>query len=146
MCGYHELLTPCCHEKTGFTPSSSHQCSHYFINNRHYRTGSTHSWIVSSPAMFSNVICSNCRKLKEHEIKQIKAQLREEEKIVDEERKATEGAEEERRQMEDARDLRGWGKELRRSKKERVEGNVSPAEALRRQLAGLKVDDGEGPS
>ncbi|KAI5211982.1 hypothetical protein AUEXF2481DRAFT_2288 [Aureobasidium subglaciale EXF-2481] len=146
MCGYHELLTPCCHEKTGFTPSSSHKCSHYFINNRHCRTGSTHSWIVSSPAMFSNATCSNCGKLKEHEIRQIKAQMREEENIAEEERKAAEGAEKERRQMEDARDLREWGKELRRSGKEMIEGKMSAAEALRRQLARLKFDDGVGPS
>ncbi|KAI5199539.1 hypothetical protein E4T39_06171 [Aureobasidium subglaciale] len=146
MCGYHELLTPCCNEKTGFTPSSSHKCSHYLVNNRHCRTGSIHSWIVSSPAMFSNTTCSNCRKLKEHETKQINDQIREEERIVEEERKAAERAEEERRQMEDARELRGWGKELRRSRKERSEGKMSAAEALRSQLAGLKIDDGKGPS
>lgn len=48
---------------------------------------------------------------------------------------------EERRQQEQARELRLWDKEMRRVKEERGKGNA--VEALRSQIAGLKVKDGE---
>jgi hypothetical protein len=53
---------------------------------------------------------------------------------------------EERRKAEEARQSRLWDKEMKRVREERKEGKRSAVEALRSQLAGVKVDNGEGPS
>jgi hypothetical protein len=99
MCGYHELQTPCCNEKIGFTPSSSHKCTHYFTNNRFCRTGSIHSWILPLPPLTTNKICENCKKADEHKQAILKAEIRREEMLKEKERVE----QEERRKAEEAR-------------------------------------------
>lgn len=51
---------------------------------------------------------------------------------------------EERRKQEQARELRLWDKELKRVRDERKSGSGSgsAADALRSQMAGLKIKDG----
>jgi hypothetical protein len=142
MCGYHELQTPCCNEKIGFTPSSSHKCTHYFTNNRFCRTGSIHSWILPLPPLTTNKICENCKKADEHKQAILKAEIRREEMLKEKERVE----QEERRKAEEARQSRLWDKQMKRVREERKEGKRSAVEALRSQLAGVKVDNGEGPS
>ncbi|THW58114.1 hypothetical protein D6D20_07461 [Aureobasidium pullulans] len=82
MCGYNELLTPCCHEKTGFSPTI--KCTLYFQNNRYCRTGSIHSWILSSPPLTSRILCDNCKKIDDHEIKEIEREIEERKKAEEE--------------------------------------------------------------
>ncbi|THZ71335.1 hypothetical protein D6C84_10275 [Aureobasidium pullulans] len=134
MCGYNELLTPCCHEKTGFSPTI--KCTLYFQNNRYCRTGSIHSWILYSPSLTSRILCDNCKRIDDHKIKEI-------EREIEERRKA----EEEGRRGEEARGLRALDKEIKRRSDERREERQSAAAALRSQFAGMEIEDGgEGPS
>lgn len=137
MCGYHELQTPCCGEKIGFSPSSSHKCSHYYTNNRYCRTGSIHSWILPTPPLTTSTKCESCKQDENHEQAVLQAEIKRREKQMEKEREE----QEERRQQEQARELRLWDKEMRRVKEERGKGNA--VEALRSQIAGLKVKDGE---
>ncbi|TIA28970.1 hypothetical protein D6C78_10476 [Aureobasidium pullulans] len=134
MCGYNELLTPCCHEKTGFSPTI--KCTLYFQNNRYCRTGSIHSWILSSPPLTSRILCDNCKKIDDHEIEEIEREIEERKK-----------AEEVRKRGEEARELRALDKEIKRRSDGRREERQSAAAALRSQFAGLDIEDGgEGPS
>lgn len=134
MCGYNEILTPCCHEKTGFSPTI--KCTLYFQNNRYCRTGSIHSWILSSPPLTSRILCDNCKKIDDHEIKEIEREIEERKK-----------AEEQRRRGEEARELRALDKEIKRRSDGRREERQSAAAALRSQFARLDIEDGgEGSS
>lgn len=138
MCGYHELQTPCCGEKTGFAPSSDHKCTHYFTNNRYCRTGSVHSWILTSPPLTTRKKCENCRKVDEHDQALLQAEMKRQEKQMEKERLE----QEERRNQEQARELRLWHKELKRVQEERKGAKGSAVDALRSQMAGLKIKDG----
>lgn len=136
MCGYHELQTPCCGEKTGFSPSSDHKCTYYFTNNRYCRTGSVHSWILPSTPLTTRTKCENCKKADDHEQAVLQAEIRKREKQMEKER----AEQEERRQHEQARELRLWDKELKRVGEERKDG--SAVDALRSQMAGLGIKNG----
>ncbi|KAI4760293.1 hypothetical protein E4T52_06790 [Aureobasidium sp. EXF-3400] len=142
MCGYHELQTPCCNEKTGFRPSPSHKCTHYFTNNRYCRTGSIHSWILVCPPLTTNLTCENCKQVNDHRRAITQVEIDRDELLRQEERKE----QEERRKNEEARQSRLWDKELKRVREERKQGKKSAVEALRSQLVGMKIDHGEGPS
>ena len=138
MCGYHELQTPCCGEKTGFSPSSDHKCTHYFTNNRYCRTGSIHSWILSSPPLTTRTKCESCKQEEKHEQAILQAEIKRREKQLEKERLE----QEERRKQEQARELRLWDKELKRVREERKSGSGSAVDALRSQMAGLKIKNG----
>jgi hypothetical protein len=153
MCGYHELKTPCCREKTGFAPSPAHRCTHYFTNNRYCRTGSIHSWILPIEPLTSKKKCENCKTASERRLAAVNAEIEKDKLLIkkeraeEEERRKKERAEEEqRRKDEEARQVRLWEKETKRAKVERKEGKKSAREALRSQLAGMRLDNGEGPS
>ena len=141
MCGYHELQTPCCHEKMGFAPSPSHKCTHFYTNNRYCRTGSLHSWILPSQPLTTNSLCPNCKTAEEHHQALLAAEMRKQEAQREKERKE----QEERRKDEEARSSRLWDKEVRRVAEE-WKGKGKAVEALRSQLAGARMDNGEGPS
>ncbi|KAI4739665.1 hypothetical protein E4T50_09887 [Aureobasidium sp. EXF-12298] len=136
MCGYHELQTPCCGEKTGFSPSPDHKCIHYYTNNRYCRTGSVHSWILPSPPLPTRNKCENCKKTDDHVQAILQAEIKRREKQMERER----AEQEERRSQEQARELRVWDKELKRVRAERKDG--SAVDALRSQMAGLGVKNG----
>lgn len=138
MCGYHELQTPCCGEKTGFSPSSDHKCTHYFTNNRYCRTGSVHSWILPSQPLTTRKKCEDCKKADEHDQVLLQAEIKKQEKLMEKERLE----QEERRKQEQARELRLWDKELKRVQQERKGGKGSAVDALRSQMAGLKIENG----
>ena len=53
---------------------------------------------------------------------------------------------EERRNQEQARELRLWDKELKRVQEERKGAKGSAVDALRSQMAGLKIKDGRDTS
>jgi flagellar biosynthesis GTPase FlhF len=153
MCGYHELQTPCCNEKTGFRPSPSHKCTHYFTNNRYCRTGSIHSWILACPPLTTNITCENCKQVNDHrrailqaEIEKEELQRQKERKEQEERRKNERKEQEERRKHEEARQSRMWDKESKRVSEQRKQGKKSAVEALESQLLGMKIDNGEGPS
>ncbi|KAH0352734.1 hypothetical protein KCU83_g3505, partial [Aureobasidium melanogenum] len=136
MCGYHELQTPCCGEKTGFSPSPDHKCTYYFTNNRYCRTGSVRSWILASPPLTTRTKCENCKKTDDHEQAILQAEIKKREKQEEKER----AEQEERRQQEQARELRLREKELKRVRDERKDG--SAVDALRSQMAGLGIKNG----
>jgi hypothetical protein len=142
MCGYRELKTPCCREKTGFTPSPANRCAHYFTNNRYCRTGSIHSWILPIEPLTSKKKCEDCRIASEHRLAAVNAEIEKDKLLVKKER----AEEEQRRKDEEARQVRLWEKELKRAREERKGGKKSAREALRSQLAGMRIDNGEGPS
>lgn len=142
MCGYHELQTPCCGEKIGFSPSPDHKCTHYFTNNRYCRTGSVHSWILAASPLTTRKKCENCKKADEHEEAILEAEIRRQEKL----RKKEILEQEERRQQEQARELRIRDKELKRIQEERKSSKGSAVDALRSQMAGLEVKNGRETS
>lgn len=72
--------------------------------------------------------------------------MRKERAEQEERRKNERKEQEERRKNEEARQSRLWDKELKRTREERKEGKKSAVEALRSQLLGMKIDNGEGPS
>jgi hypothetical protein len=97
--------------------------------------------------------CENCKILSEHKLAAINAEIEKDKLLIrkeraeeEERRKKERAEEEERRKNEEARQVRLWEKELKRARVERKEGKKSAAEASRSQLAGVKIDNGEGPS
>ncbi|KAI4729677.1 hypothetical protein E4T49_02376 [Aureobasidium sp. EXF-10728] len=127
----------------GFSPSSSHKCTHYFTNDRFCRTGSIHSWVLPSLPLSTRSTCEDCTKAEQHEKAEIQRLQTELKKQMEEEEKAEK---EEIKKQEQARRGRSWEKEGRRVERERKEGKKGAVEALRSQLAGMKVSDGERPS
>jgi hypothetical protein len=101
----------------------------------------------------SKTKCENCKIASEHRLAIVNAEIEKDKLLVkkeraeaEERRKKERAEEEQRRKDEEARQIRLWEKELKRAREERKEGKRSAVEALRSQLAGVKIDNGEGPS